>query len=65
LSKSEKKFIVAVRKGHFPVEVVCGSNYASMGGAQRRANQLTKQFAGTDRTFMVKEKDWRRKRLYS
>jgi hypothetical protein len=61
----EPKYLIASRKGKYPVEVVSGRRFRLKKRAEEYAKKLNRDYEGSDRKFMVREIGWRRKRGYS
>lgn len=62
---SSRSYLVVRRKGNSPIRVVAGERFRTKNKAEKEARELNKAYKGSDVKFMVREKDWRRKRGYS
>jgi hypothetical protein len=62
---SSSSYLVVRRKGNSPIRVVAGERFRTKKKAEREARELNRAYKGSDVKFMVREKDWRRKRWHS
>ena len=63
---SLKKWLVVRRKENNPIRVVAGENVLGQRRESRKkTDELNRAYRGSDVKFMVRERDWRRKRSWS
>lgn len=58
-------YVLVRRKGNSPIRVVGGERFRTKKKAKKEAREMNKAYRDSDVKFMVREKDWRRKRGYS
>jgi hypothetical protein len=62
--KPRPKWLIARRKGTSPITTT-NLRFRTKKRAQKEADELNKEYEGSDVKFMVREKGWRRKRWHS
>ncbi|MGD0979449.1 MAG: hypothetical protein ABR962_09955 [Candidatus Bathyarchaeia archaeon] len=62
---SSRSYIIVKKKGNSPIRVVAGERFRTKTKAEKEARELNKAYKGSDVKFMVRKKDWRRKRWHS
>ncbi len=62
---SSSSYLIVRKKGNSPICVVGGERFRTKRKAEREARAWNKAYRGSDVKFMVREKDWRRKRWHS
>jgi len=63
--RGSSKYVLVRRKGNSPISVVAGERFRTKKKAEKEARERNKAYRGSDVKFMVREKDWRRKRWHS
>jgi hypothetical protein len=61
---SSKNYLIVRRKGNSPIRVVGGERFRTK-KAEKEAREWNKAYKNSDVKFIVREKDWRRKRWHS
>jgi hypothetical protein len=57
-------YLVARRKGNYPIQVVAGTHFRTKKQAQKKVDQLKRAYEDPDVKFMVRKEGWRRKRWW-